>query len=85
VGEGGVEIPGLGGAQALFGHDQFHEVADIADEALREFGRAPLGRAGPAGLRGVEVTDPAGAGGEGGEGFRGGGHRGYFSSVALSW
>lgn len=85
VGEGGFEILGLDGTQAFLGHDELHEIADVADETLGEFSRAPDGRAGAAGLGGIEVADPAGSGSELGEGLRSGGHCGYFSSVALSW
>ena len=34
MGEGGVEIFGLGGAQAFLGHDELHEIADIADDGV---------------------------------------------------
>ena len=62
VGEGGVEI--FGGAEAGFRHDEFHEVADIADETLGEFGGFPRARASAAGLGGVEGADFFRAGGE---------------------
>ena len=48
VGEGGVKL--LCWAQAFLRHHELHEVADIAHEALREFGAAP----GPSGASGLK-------------------------------
>lgn len=73
VRERGVEI--FGGAQAFLGHDEFHEIADVADKTLGEFGRTPGPRAGGEGPGGIKFADTAGARGELREGPSGSGHR----------
>lgn len=63
VGESGVDV--LGRAQALLGHGEFHQVADIAGEPLGEFSGYPRAAAVTQGLLIVERADLQGTRGEG--------------------
>jgi hypothetical protein len=73
VRERDVEI--FGGTKAFLGHDELHQIADVADETLGEFGRPPRARAGGEGLRVVKRTNFFGAGSEPRKRLRGLGHR----------
>ena len=56
-----------GGTPAILGHQQFHEIADIADKPLCEFGASPRPTVALGFELGIEFAHAAGARGKGGK------------------